>query len=243
LLRKPDKTTSPEAGSSPVKYSLLCYSDSELTSMVDIETVTEPDCEHVKQLTPRTLNTQFSSDLNTPVKSTSPEPDGTHSKRNSNNLTPNAKRSRRSQSNDCSPPVQTMHTTLKTTPLKNFSIALSDSLKSPTRSPTSCSKLSASPQHIQSPKQCIISLPDVTKSPNLYINKSSPVSNRNARRVIRSTSVSPKQKEVDKDLLIRPPVKEEQIQSPMNVHTICDVPTKSQDILLGSSQTTPQKQY
>ena len=117
-------------------------------------------------------------------------------------------------------------------PLKEFSIVLSDSLKSPIRSPTFSSKPSPmrSPtsgnrigdflQDSQSPKQSVILLQDITKSPlNIVTSPNTPKNSTN-RRALRSASVSPEQRQVCRDALMGSPVKEDTVHSPSNMHTI-----------------------
>ena len=246
----------PEVESSPVmKYSLQCYNDTEIaTSIVDVETVTEAeDQQVVLQSSNDIQERQCSSGLVMSVTNSSPKRPTLNS-----DLTPDAKRCRKSQSS-CSPREDKgTHMNCKTpprsSPLKNFSIILSDSLKSPTKSPTFgntpspvkspvTSKLG---EGCQSPRQCVILLNDITKSPmNVTVSPRTPTGSRN-KRTVRSVSVSPEQR-ICRDTLMESPVKEEIAYSPANVHTITDVSPKHlyqpRDILQVSSQTTPQKEY
>lgn len=249
MFRNTDCSTSPEIGSSPAKYSLLYHDDADeiATSIVDVETVTDPQVpQNSSLITDIVSKRQYSTDLVMLVKNSSPEPTA-HIRTNAGDHTPTAKRYRRSQSNG-SPsedrPIQAECVTpSRPSPLKDFSIVLSDSLKSPMRSSTIISPNKAGES--LSPKQCTVILHDVMRSP-MSVVATSPETPANNRR-IRSTSVSPKQAETCKDPLMESPVKEETNRSPFNIHTItADVSPKhlyrSQDILLMSSQPTPQKE-
>ena len=218
-----------------MKYSLLYRDDAEITtSIVDVETVTD------QPIVPGP-DEQYSPDVVMPVKNSSPEPT---IRTNSGDLTPCAKRCRRSQfnygSSDCVTPP-------RPSPLKDFSIVLSDSLKSPMRSPIIMSPGFGNKHDDNlSPKRCAVILHDITKSP-LNITTTSPetlVSNGN-KRTVRSASVSPEQRRISRDPLMGSPAKEKADPSPSNVHTITDVSKylhQSRDVLLVSSpQITPQK--
>ena len=268
IFSNPDHTTLPEEGSSPVKYSLLCYDDTEIsTSMVDIETVSEDQqvvCQGLTSSSDEMLpERQLTSGLVLPRKHSSPEPTINDGSKHSDDLSPTAKRLRRSWTS--TPPehnrlqIECM-TPPRPSPLKKFSIVLSDSLKSPIRSPafsgkpspmrspTSGDRIGDFLQDSQSPKHCVILLQDVTKSPlNIVASPNTPKNSTN-RRVVRSASVSPEQRKVCRDTLMGSPVKEDTVCSPSNVHTItADAAPKYlyhlRDVLLASSQSTPQKEY
>lgn len=262
LFRNPNNDTLPEVTSSPVKYSLLYYDGVQCdTSIVDVETVMDEQV--ISQKLSSSNNDmperQFVSDLVTPVENSTPD-QATCTNSNSDDLTPSAKRCRRSSSEDKL--VQTECVTPprpRPSPLKNFSIVLSDSLKSPTRSLTPVKKSSPmrSPnsgnrrgdflQDSQSPKHCVVLLHDITKSPISVVTSPNTPKESGNKRIIRSASVSPEQRKIRRDTLMESPVKEE-ISTPAHIHTITDVLPKhlyqSRDILLvSSSQTTPQKEY
>ena len=245
----------PEVESSPVKYSLLYHNDTEITtSIVDIETVTETDNQLHYSNDNDIQERQCTSGLVVSVANSSP-------KRPNSDLTPNAKRCRRSQSS-CSPHEDKCEyvkckTPPRSSPLKNFSIVLSDSLKSPMKSPTFSktpspvkspvtSNNGSIPGGIQSPRRCVVLLHDITKSPmSATASPHIPTDSRN-KRITRSVSVSPEQN-ICRDRLMDSPVKEETVYSPANVHRITDMSPKHQhrprDILQVSSQTSPQKDY
>ena len=267
IFSNPDHTTLPEEGSSPVKYSLLCYDDTEIsTSMVDIETVSEGQqvvCQGLTSSNETPPERQFTSGLVLPGKNSSPEPTIHDGSKNSDDFSPTAKRLRRSWTS-CTPGNNCLETECMTpprpSPLKEFSIVLSDSLKSPIRSPafsgkpspmrspTSGNRIGDFLQDSQSPKQCVILLQNITKSPlNIVTSPNTPKNSTN-RRILRSASVSPEQRKVCRDALMGSPVKEDTVHSPSNVHIItADAAPKylyqSRDILLASSQSTPQKEY
>ena len=217
--------------------------------MVDIETVIEdqnvlqnPNDDDIPEIQPTSV---------TPLRNSSPK-----RLMFSSDFTPDAKRCRTSQSSCSSCEDKYMHkacrTPLKLSPLKRFTIVLSDSLKSPIRSPTLVKKpspvrspvsgniLSEALRGCQSPKHCVVLLHDITKSPAMESPRHS-----GTRRIVRSVSVSPEQK-VSRDTLLGSPVKEEVQCSPTNLHTINDASLRHlyqpRDILQVSSQLTPQKE-
>jgi len=195
-------------------------------------------------------------------------------------VTPNAKRYKRSEtlspktkepiSNECTTPPKSTNECRtppkSTTPLKNFSILLYDSLKSPTP-PIIVDKLSppkvagrplTMPEDIQSPKRCSLVLQDVMKSPTIKSPpRKSPL--RNARsastsppgctskRILRSASLSPGRINT-RDVLMDSPVKDDRVQTMIKEHIIVSPRgSTKRDVLMGSavdtSQTTPQKIY
>ena len=239
----------PVVESSSVEYSLMYHNDTEIaTSIVDIETVEEAD----NQLLQNNIVVQEQSPSGLVVTEAKLSP-----KRSTLNsdLTPDAKRCRKSQSS-CSPHEgNRAHVNFKTpprsSPLKNFSIVLTDSLKSPTKSPTFGNTPSpvkspvTSSVGCQSPRQCVVLLHDITKSPmNITTSPRTPTGGRN-KRTVRSVSVSPEQR-VCRDTLMESPVKEEIPYTPANIHKITGMSPKHlchpRDILQVSSQTTPQKE-
>ena len=252
-----------------MKYSLLCYDDDTeiTTSIVDVETVSEGQqvvCQSLTSSDETLPERRFPSGLGLPRKNLSPEPTINNGSNNCDDLSPTAKRCRRSWTS-CTPPgnnrLKTDYMTPpRPSPLKGFSIVLSDSLKSPIRSPafsgksspmrspTSGNRIGDFLQDSQSPKHCVVLLHDITKSPMNIVASPNTPRNSTKRRIVRSASVSPEQRRVGRDTLMGSPVKEDTVCSPSNVHKITADATpkhlyQSRDILLASSQSTPQKEY
>ena len=297
--------------SSPVKYTLLCYNDTEVVPVA--EDTNDSGCVQVDEdrtdmsRTPDLTNDtekEFTPGFFTPLEhpksilcftdtatsctSTTCHnkdcycdvtPTTCHNKDCSCDVTPNAKRYKRSETalmspqtkeqapNDCRTPPKS------TTPLKNFSIVLYDSLKSPSpplpvgnntnlspKSPSIAARQLRMPEEMQSPKKCLLVLKDVMKSPVVTSppRKSPLKSKRSAscsppghieRRILRSASLSPSQiNTASRDILMDSPVKDERTRTVVKEHVII-TPRGStrRDVLMESavdtSQTTPQKIY
>ena len=254
-LRSPSSGSKPSPMQSPTSVSRhgdhLQLSQSPKQCVVLLHDITKSPTNVIAPSPDRPTSSLVAS-----VKNSSPN----QANSNSENLTPSAKRRRRSHSR-CSPTEDNLVQTecvARPSPLKNFSIDIlksplrspsSGSKPSPMRSPTPVSRLGDHLQHSQSPKQCVVLLHDITKSP-VFVKAPSPdtpTGNTN-RVIVRSVSVSPEQKKIGRDTLMGSPVKEEMSYTPSNIHTItADAHPKhlylSRDILLVSSQTTPQKEY
>ena len=226
---------------------------------MDVEAITEAQCDQRLHLSTPTNDAQPERQQSTTdsVKSSnfaSPQQHSAPAKRSSDDISPGAKRCRRSPSNSTPPKHKFVETTeyttpTRTSPLKDFSIVLSDSLKSPIKSPVVGNKVGTISRSSQSPKQCVVLLYDI-KSPSRIVASSNTPTDNGSKRILRSASVSPKQRCITgQDPLVASPIKERTPgPSPSNIHTITDISPKhtyrSRDILLASSsQATPQKEY
>lgn len=255
MFSSPNCSGLPAVESSSVEYSLQCHNDTEIaTSIVDIETVEEADNQQVILQTNIDVKIDVQGGQSPPgliMNETKSSP-----KRSTLNydLTPDPKRCRKSRSS-CSPHEDNHACTNfkippRSSPLKNFSIVLTDSLKSPMKSPTfgntpSPVKSPVTSVGCQSPRQCVVLLHDIAKSPmNVTTSPRTPTNSRN-KRTVRSVSVSPEEK-IHRDTLMESPVKEEIPYTPANIHKITGISPKHlchpRDILQVSSQTTPQKE-
>jgi len=287
-----------QINSSPVKYTLLCYNDTEVV-MPMVEDTNDSGCVQVEEdrtdmsKTPDLTNEtekEFTPGFFTPLEhpksilcftdiATSSTSTICHNKDCYCDVTPNAKRYKRSGTisvspqakeqspNDCRTPPRS------TTPLKDFSIVLYDSLKSPSpplpvanginlspKSPRVAARQLSMPEDIQSPKKCLLVLQDIMKSPTVKSppRKSPLKSKRSAsssppghieRRILRSASFSPSQiNAASRDVLMNSPLKDDRIQTIVKEHVIISpMGSTRRDILMESavdtSQTTPQKIY
>jgi len=283
--------------SSPVKYTLLCYDDTEVVPVA--EDTNDSGCVQVEEdrtdmsRTPDLTNDtekEFTPGFFTPLEhpksilcftdtATSCTSTTCHNKDCYCDVTPNAKRYKRSGTvsmspqtkeqvpNDCRTPPKS------TTPLKNFSIVLYDSLKSPSpplpvgnntnlspKSPRVAARQLRMPEEMQSPKKCSLVLKDVMKSPvvtspprksplKFKRSASSSPPGRIERRILRSASLSPSQiNAASRDILMDSPVKDERTQTVVREHVIISPRGSTRrDVLMESavdtSQITPQKIY
>ena len=216
----------------------LVTTETKSTSIVDIETVEKEDNQQV-------VLQERQSPVMTEKKS-SPKRSTLNS-----DLTPDAKRCRKSQS-PCEDNRAHMNfkTPPRSSPLKNFSIVLTDSLKSPMKSPTfgntpSPAKSPVTSVGCQSPRHCVVLLHDIAKSPTSVTTSPRTPTNCRNRRTVRSVSVSPEGR-IRRDTLMESPVKEEIPCTSANIYKIINMSPKHlchpRDILQVSPQTTPQKE-
>ena len=296
VIRKLDDTTAvaqTEMNCSPVKYTLLCYNDMDMVTVVEdtndsgcvtsVQVEDQTDVSRTPDLTNDTER-EFTPGFFTPLEhpksilcftDTTSSNTSTicHNKDCYCDVTPNAKRYKRSGTATMSPqtkepiPNECNTPPKSTTPLKNFSILLYKSPSpvannielSPKSSKAAAARQLSLPEDMQSPKKCTFVLQDIMKSPIVKSPpRKSPLKSKRSsstsppgcigRRILRSASLSPSQiNAASRDVLMDSPVKDGRIQTIVKEHVIISPrgsTRRRRDILMESAvDTSPQKIY